>query len=323
METSNKFRENMKVARSTEDIPYDKNSIITIGTFDGIHLAHQKIIRKVVELAKSYSSRSVVVTFEPHPREVLGSNNENIKLLTTLQERQDYCRQLGVDWFLVIEFSKEFSQYNFRDFYIKYIIQAIGVKAVVEGYDHHWGKNREGNIEELIELGKEHAFDVIHIEQLTFSGVPVNSSIIRNELLDGFVERGTELLGRPYAVNGKVVLGDQRGRSLGYPTANVEIESHKKILPKNGIYFVKVFIKENRYFGMASIGLRPTFLSDGKRILEVHILDFSENIYGSNIRIEFLKHLRDEWKFESADKLIEQIQKDEKLTREFQQKYYS
>ena len=313
----------MKLARSIEDIPFDKNSIVTVGTFDGVHLAHQKIIGKAVELAKRHNGRSVVVTFEPHPREVLNTASMDMKLLTTLQERQELCEQLGADWLVVIEFNKAFSQQSFRDFYVKYLIGGIGISVIVEGYDHHWGRNREGNIEALVQLGKEYAFEVVPIEQFKHNGIPVNSSMIRNELLKGSVEVGAGFLGRPYALFGKVVPGDRRGRSLGYPTANVELASHKKVLPKNGIYFVQIRIGESRYFGMASIGIRPTFYKDGKCILEVNIFDFSQNIYGFDLRIDFLQRLRDEWKFDSVDKLIQQMHRDEELSRELQYKYQS
>lgn len=313
----------MKLSRYIEDIPFDKNSIVTVGTFDGVHLAHQKIIGKAVELAKKRNGRSVVVTFEPHPREVLVTASLDMKLLTTLQERQELCEHLGVDWLVVIEFNKAFSQQSFRDFYVKYLIGCIGISVIVEGYDHHWGRNREGNIEALVQLGKEYEFEVVHINQFRHNGIPVNSSMIRNELLNGSVEVGAGFLGRPYALFGKVVLGDQRGRSLGYPTANVELASQNKVVPKNGIYFVQVLISESRYFGMASIGVRPTFLSDGKRILEVYIFDFSQSIYGFDLRIDFLQRLRDEWKFDSVDKLIQQMHYDEELSRELQYKYQS
>jgi riboflavin kinase/FMN adenylyltransferase len=313
----------MKLARYIEDIPFDKNSIVTVGTFDGVHLAHQKIIGKAVELAKIRNSRSVIVTFEPHPREVLDTASMDMKLLTTLQERQELCEQLGVDWLVVIEFNKAFSQQSFRDFYVKYLIGGIGISVIVEGYDHHWGRNREGNIEALVQLGKEYEFDVVHIEQFSHNGIPVNSSMIRNELLNGNIEIGTGFLGRPYPLYGKVVPGDRRGRSLGYPTANVELASNKKIVPKDGIYFVQVRIGESKYFGMASIGVRPTFHTDGKRILEVNILDFSQSIYGFDLRIDFLQRLRDEWKYDSVDKLIQQMHLDEESSRELQYKYQS
>jgi riboflavin kinase / FMN adenylyltransferase len=313
----------MKLARSIEEIPFDKNSIVTVGTFDGMHLAHQIIIGKAVELAKMRKGRSVVVTFEPHPREVLGTANKDMRLLTTLQEREDLCKQLGVDWLVVIEFTKIFAQQSFRDFYVKYLIGTIGISAIVEGYDHHWGKNREGNIEVLVEMGKEYGFDVVHIDQFTQDALPVNSSRIRNELMHGSIEKAAALLGRPYVVRGKVVQGDRRGRLLGYPTANVELDSQKKLIPKDGIYFVEVFIHEKKYFGMASIGVRPTFHTDGKRVLEINILDFSQNIYEFDLRVNFLQRLRDEWKFDSVDKLVEQMHHDEEASRALQSKYQS
>ena len=228
----------MKLARQIKEIPFNKNSIITVGTFDGVHLAHQKIIKEVVSFARERNGRSVVVTFEPHPREVIANAETKIQLLTTLQERQEFCEQLDVDWFVVIEFDKSFSQQSFRDFYITYIIGVIGVNLVVEGYDHHWGRNREGTINSLIKLGKEFEFDVVNIEPFTYNGSPVNSSIIRNELNNGMVEKAAGLLGRPYTLRGKVVLGDKRGHLLGYPTANIKVDSEKKLIPANGIYFV-------------------------------------------------------------------------------------
>jgi riboflavin kinase / FMN adenylyltransferase len=310
----------MRLSRYIEDIPFDKNSVVTIGTFDGVHLAHQKIIGEVVRIAKKRDGRSVVVTFEPHPREVLDTSTK-MKFLTTLNERQDFCEQLGVDWFVVIEFNKEFSKQGFRDFYVKYLVNGIGISVIVEGYDHHWGRNREGNIEALVQIGKEYGFDVVNIEQFKYNGIPVNSSMIRNELINGSVEAGSAFLGRPYTLSGKVVSGDRRGRSLGYPTANVDISSNKKVLPKDGIYFVQVKIGENKYFGMASIGVRPTFYMDGKRILEVNIFDFNQDIYGSDLRVDFLKRLRDEQKFDTADQLIQKMHQDEQLSRKLQSKF--
>jgi riboflavin kinase/FMN adenylyltransferase len=311
----------MKLARHIQEIPYKKNSIITVGTFDGVHLAHQKIIREVVALAKKTNGRSVVVTFEPHPREVVAHVDTRIQLLTTLQEREELCRQMGVEWFVAIHFDKEFADQSFRDFYVKYLIEGIGVRLVVEGYDHHWGRNREGTIESLMQLGKEFAFDVINIEPFTYDGYPVNSSIIRDELNRGMVDDAAILLGRPYTLRGSVVAGDRRGRLLGYPTANLEIDSPKKLIPENGIYFVKVNVGVETYFGMASIGVRPTFQTTGKRTIEVYILDFDKDIYGYDLTINFLQRIRDELKFDSAEQLIQQMHKDKELSRVLQVEY--
>ncbi|MCX6121447.1 MAG: bifunctional riboflavin kinase/FAD synthetase [Ignavibacteriales bacterium] len=313
----------MKLARQIKEIPFNKNSVITVGTFDGVHLAHQKIIQEVVALARKRNGRSVVVTFEPHPREVVAQADTKIQLLTTLRERQEVCEKLGVDWFLVITFDKEFSNQSFRDFYVTYLIGGIGMNVVVEGYDHHWGRNREGTIGSLIQLGKEFEFDVVNIEPFVHNGTPVNSSIIRNELNRGMVDQAAELLGRPYTLRGTVVAGDRRGRLLGYPTANIELDSQKKLIPDNGIYFVKVDVGEDTYFGMASIGVRPTFPSTGRRTIEVHILDFDEDIYGSDIQIGFLRRLRNELKFNSAEELIQQMHKDKELSSVLQLEYKS
>lgn len=311
----------MKQALSIENIPFDKNSILTVGTFDGVHSAHQAIISKVVHDAKSRNGRSVVVTFDPHPREVLSPNNTERMLLTTLQERIEICNQLGVDWIVIIEFTRDFSQINFRDFYLKYLISGIGISEVVEGYDHHWGKNREGNINALLSLGKEHGFDVVQVEEFKKNGVLINSSMIRHELMDGAVENVETFLGRSYSLSGKVVKGDQRGQLLGYPTANIEPASAKKMLPKDGIYFVKVLIEKESHFGMASIGIRPTFYNNGERVIEVYILDFKRNLYDCTIRIEFLRRLRDELKFDSSEQLIRQMHLDKETSLKLQHEY--
>jgi riboflavin kinase/FMN adenylyltransferase len=195
------------------------------------------------------------------------------------------------------------------------------MNLVVEGYDHHWGRNREGTIESLMKLGKEFEFDVVNIEQFFYNGDPVNSSIIRNELFRGMVETAAELLGRPYALYGKVVAGDRRGRLLGYPTANIELDSQKKLVPDNGIYFVKVTIGSEKYFGMASIGVRPTFHPMGGRTIEVNILDFDKDIYGSDIQISFLRRMRNEIKFDSAEQLVQQMHKDKELSIILQHEY--
>lgn len=311
----------MKLARQIKEIPFDKNSAITVGTFDGVHLAHQKIIKEVVALANKRNGRSVVVTFEPHPREVVAAANTNIQILTTLRERQVLCEKLGIDWFVVIHFDMAFSRQSFRDFYSTYLIGGIGMNVVVEGYDHHWGRNREGTIESLMLLGKEFEFDVVNIEPFTHNGSPVNSSIIRDELNRGMVESAAELLGRPYSLSGKVVAGDRRGRLLGYPTANIDLDSEKKLIPQKGIYFVKVDLEESKYFGMASIGVRPTFQPAGKRTIEVNILDFDRDIYGSGIQISFLRRIRDELKFDSAEDLVQQMHKDKELSSVLQLEY--
>jgi riboflavin kinase/FMN adenylyltransferase len=311
----------MKIIRSIEEIPFDSNTVITIGTFDGVHLAHQKIINEVVTQAKKHNCRSVIITFDPHPREIIVDSKSDIKLLTTLQERQEICEKYGIDVFIILTFDRTFAQQSYHDFYNKYLVCGIGVRIVIEGYDHHWGKNREGNIESLIKIGKEFGFDVVSVEPITLDGITLKSSIIRNELYEGNVNNAARYLGRPYRLRGKVIKGAGRGRLLGYPTANIELDSVKKLVPKNGIYFVRVHFEENTYFGITSIGVRPTFQAKGKRTIEVYILDFDKDIYGCSIGIDFLSRLRDELKFDSTDKLIQQMNEDKKLSCILQLEY--
>lgn len=299
-----------------QDVGYEKNSVVTIGTFDGVHLAHQQIIRKVVARAKKRNGRSVVVTFEPHPREVLAPSS-NIKLLTTVEERRDAITSLGVDVLYSIEFNQSMSQKTSREFYTEYIINGIGVSEVVEGYDHHWGRNREGTIDSLVAIGKEFDFSVVRVEPFSHDGVVVSSSVIRDALTQGNVELAAIFLGSSYSLHGTVVTGDKRGRTLGYPTANLDLASKRKLIPKNGIYLVRVDVENEEFFGMASIGVRPTFYQNGQQLIEVHILDFNHDIYGMTIRVQFIKRLREELKFQSVDELVHQMKNDEKLSRNY------
>ncbi len=298
----------MKVVRNRDDIPYEKNTVLTLGSFDGVHRAHQELLVEVVRMARERNGRSLVVTFDPHPKEVL--TGMPAPLLTTLEEKEAVCRDLGIDLFYVIPFTYEFSRQSSREFFVSYFVERIGVSVVVEGYDHHFGRDREGSIEELLRLGKEFEFSVVAMKPVYVGEEIVSSSKIRQHLSAGEIEKATRLLGRPYSLSGVVVQGDGRGRTLGYPTANIRPSSDRKLIPANGIYFVQVKLHGGGYFGMLSIGVRPTFTSRGRRTVEVNILDFQEDIYGKPIEIVFLKRLRDELKFASAQELIEQMHRD-------------
>jgi len=298
----------MRRASRLSDVEYQKNSVVTVGSFDGVHLAHREVIEEVVQRAGARKGRSVVLTFEPHPKEVLGGTP--VHLLTTLEERQALCEELRVDLFFVVEFTYEFSRQTSREFLVRYIIQGTGVSEVIEGYDHHFGRDREGSIEELVRLGKEFEFSVVAMKPVYVEEEVVSSSRIRQHLLEGRVDRAERLLGRPYALSGTVVRGDGRGRSLGYPTANLRLSSGRKMVPQDGIYFARVDLGGDVRFGMVSIGTRPTFTTGGQRIVEVNILDFDGDLYGRVIAIQFLKRLRDEMKFESAELLVEQMHRD-------------
>lgn len=311
----------MKQAFRLSEVVHDKNSVVTVGSFDGFHRAHQKIIREVVERARNRKGRSVVMTFEPHPQEVIGKRKEPVQLLSTIEERQKLFKEFGVDVLVVLRFDYEFSQQSFREFYITHIIEGAGVSEVVEGYDHHFGRDREGNIEELERLGKEFGFSITVLDPVYAGKEVVSSSAIRRALLEGQVEHAAELIGRPYNLGGTVVRGDGRGKELGYPTANIRPHSPKKLIPKNGIYFVNVVGVGDEHFGMTSIGVRPTFHYDGARVVEVNILDFEGDLYNQEIEIHFLRRLRDEQKFDSADALIRQMDNDKEASVRLQKEF--
>ena len=310
----------MKSENLLSEITHDRNSVVTVGSFDGMHLAHQEIIREVVQRAIRRNGRSVLVTFEPHPREIVGKQ-KGVPILTSLAEKQEIAGNLGVDLFFTIAFDYNFSRMTAREFYLKYLVNGIGVSEIVEGYDHHFGRDREGSIQEMLTLGKEFGYSSFAVKQVLLNDKVVNSTTIRDSLMLGDVENARVLLGRPYSLDGTVVKGDMRGRTLGFPTANVRPLSSKKIIPKNGIYFVGVRQGDKWHSGIASVGVRPTFGTGGDRILEVFILNFEEDIYGSEIRVAMHKRLRDEIKFENADQLIQQMKLDKEESLRLQKTY--
>lgn len=298
-----------------EDIPFEKNSVITVGSFDGVHLAHQEVLGEVVRKAQSRKGRAVLLTFEPHPKEIL--SGKPVHTLTTLEEKKRMCERLGVDLFIVIPFTYEFSRQSSRDFFVNYLVDRIGVCEVVEGYDHHFGRDREGSIEALLHLGKEFGFSVVAMKAVYVREEIVSSSMIRRYLLAGSIEKAEGMLGRRYSIEGTVVRGDGRGKSLGYPTANIRTSTDRKLVPANGIYVVEVDVDQVRHVGMLSIGVRPTFSDHGDRTVEVHLLEFDNDLYDKSITLTILKRLRDERKFASAEELVRQMHRDKEETLEF------
>jgi riboflavin kinase/FMN adenylyltransferase len=299
----------MKLANQLSQITHDRNSVVTVGSFDGMHLAHQEIIREVVQRAVRRNGRSVLVTFEPHPREIVGKQ-KGVPILTTPEEKQEIAESFGVTVFFTIAFDYGFSRMTAREFYLNYLVNGIGVSEIVEGYDHHFGRDREGSIQEMLTLGKEFGYSSFAVKQFVLNGTVVNSTMVRDFLANGDVENAKVFLGRAYTLDGTVVVGDKRGRKLGFPTANIRPYSSKKIIPKNGIYFVGVRLGTTWHSGIASVGVRPTFGPDGERTLEVYVLNFEGDIYGSQLRIAWHKRLRDETKFESAEQLVQQMKLD-------------
>jgi len=299
---------NMKIVRNIDDVVVDPLSIVTIGTFDGVHLGHQAILRYAVKQAKAISGISRMITFHPHPRDVVGKGP--VEHLCTIEERLHLFESQGIDETLVVNFTHAFSQITARSFYEQYIVRRIGVYEVVIGHDHQFGRNREGSIETLQKLGAELNFSVVVIPGVSVDGQVVSSSLIRRCLLAGEIEDATKYLGKPYSITAKVVEGDKRGRSIGFPTANLYYDSTLKLTPASGVYVASVVVDGKQYYGMVNIGVRPTFTTNGHRLVEVHILDFEGDLYGKTITVAFIKRLRREQKFNSVDDLVAQLQHD-------------
>jgi riboflavin kinase/FMN adenylyltransferase len=299
----------MKIFNSLKDLTISKNTVLTIGTFDGIHPGHIDIISRLVERSKEKGWRNLIVTFHPHPRAVL-SNGYKIKLLTTQEEKNHLLKKHGVENLLVINFTKEFASNSAEDFINKYLVDGIGVSEIVIGYDHHFGKDRDGNVELLRKIGSNAGFSVTEVKPKLVDGEVVSSTRIRNAIESGNLQKANKLLGRHYSFSGTVVAGDKRGRELGFPTANIKLLSEEKLLPAIGIYAAVVIIESKKYFGLLSIGKRPTFYDEGEVISEVYIYNFDREIYNCIITIELIERLRGEEKFSSADELIKQMNKD-------------
>jgi riboflavin kinase / FMN adenylyltransferase len=301
----------MRIYHDLSEVSLDKNTVITLGTFDGIHLGHRKIIDEVVKKATKFGGRSFLITFFPHPRKVVSSGNQ-VKLLNTPDEKAEMIEKLGIENLLIINFTKEFSQLSPQKFIEKYIVQSIGAKEVVIGYDHHFGKARGGDIDSLMEQAKVFGFDVTVIPAFNMDGVSISSSKIRKAVSDGDINLANKYLGRYYSFRGKVIHGDKRGRELGFPTANLKVDNNDKLLPAIGIYVVELFVNDKQQFGLLSIGKRPTFYDSGEIVPEVYIYDFEEDIYDKQITINVVERLRGEEKFSSVNELIDQMNKDKK-----------
>ncbi len=305
----------MEVVYSLSDIRYNKNSVVTVGTFDGVHLGHKEIIRELISRAKNISGRSVLITFNPHPREVVGRGPT--KLLTTIDERLEILKKSGTDIVYVINFTFEFSRLPYDQFYQDYIFSKIGVDEMIVGHDHMFGRDREANIDTLKELGNRLGFKVDQIPPVSINGELICSSKIRDMLLRGDVCTAESFLGRSYSLQGKVVSGDGRGKILGFPTANIQPASGSKLVPAEGVYFVSVSIGDKRFYGMLNIGIRPTFKTNSKRVIEVNVFDFESEIYDQNVTILFHNRIRSEKKFSSKEELSQQLILDKQVCENY------
>lgn len=299
----------MQIFYSIKDLKKNKNTVLTLGTFDGIHPGHLKIIDRLVSCSKEKGCRSVVITFYPHPRTILGNDN-SVKMLTTQDEKIELLEKLGVENLLIINFTKEFASLSAEDFIYDYLINGIGLTEIVLGHDHHFGKGRRGNAELLQKIADKEGFIVTKAEAFMIDGEAVSSTKIRNAIAEGDIIRANKLLGRNYEFSGIVVGGDKRGRELGFPTANIKLSSQEKLLPASGVYAVKVMVENERHTGLLSIGKRPTFYNQGELVSEVYIYDFNREIYGAKVTTELVERLRGEVKFNSAEELINQMNTD-------------
>ena len=303
----------MKIVREISSYTSSGPAALTVGTFDGVHLGHQKIIDVLLRTGKERNLETIVVTFEPHPKEIvkIPKSYLPITILTTLDEKIDALSEFDIDTLIVIPFTKEFSRTNPEIFVKDTLCQRFGAEAIIMGYDHNFGRDRSGNSETLESLGGECGFTTEIVGPVNIGGSTVSSTRIRNLLTaEGDVPAVKELLSRNYSLSGKVVRGKGIGKQIDFPTANIEIDSKVKALPKNGVYCVEVHHNDNTYRGMTNIGVRPTF-NGTNRTVEVHILlDGLQDIYGDQLKIEFLSRIRDEKKFDSPEDLIKQLSKD-------------
>ena len=302
--------QNLKIYHSLEEFNTLNYAVATTGTFDGVHVGHRKILARLKEVAQKNNGESVLFTFHPHPRLVLQPDLD-LKLITDLQEKVDLLEDCGIDHLIIHPFTKEFSRMSSLEFIRSIMVKHIGIKKLVIGYDHHFGRNREGSFEHLKEFGPVYGFDVEEIPAQDVDDVHVSSTKIRNALLNGDVATTNKYLIEPYRLTGFVVKGDKLGRTIGFATANVKIDHEHKLIPKDGAYAVKAKIgnKTTLLNGMCNIGVRPTVEGTSKTI-EVHLFDFDQDIYGENVRLFFYHRIRDERKFQSLDDLKEQLQKD-------------
>lgn len=304
----------MKI-KTAADYKRIKNSVVTIGTFDGVHLGHQKIINRLVHTAKVNDLQALVLTFFPHPRMVV-QNNSSIKLINTIDEKANQLQRLGVDHLVVKEFTKPFSRLTALEYVRDILVNKLKVKHIIVGYDHHFGRNRTATIEDLIEFGKFYGFNVTKIDAQEVDDVAVSSTKIRRALHEGDVRAANSFLGYNFMLTGIVTKGKGLGKDLNFPTANIHIEEPYKLIPKDGVYLVQSNFNGVQKYGMMNIGKNPTVSQDHQTHIEVHFFDFDEQLYGEKLQIDLIDRLRDEIKFPNIEALKAQLKQDKTIARQ-------
>lgn len=300
----------MSVFYNISELSQVTNSIVTIGTFDGVHLGHQKIIKRLVELKQKQGGEIVLFTFDPHPRKILFPEQKDLKLITTTEEKCDILKQFGVDHVLVYPFTTEFSKMQAQDYISNIIAKGLKTKTLVIGYDHRFGSNREGSIDTLKQFAPIYHFDLEEIPAQEINQLNVSSTRIRKAIEDGDIQTANDFLGYTFFITGEVIKGKQLGRTIGYPTANIFIDNADKLIPKIGVYAVNVVLKGVTYKGMLNVGTNPTTDFDNKIKIEVNIFDFDADIYGETLKVEFVKWIRNEEKFANLDELKQALAND-------------
>lgn len=306
----------MKIYNHFSEFKKLDNAVVTIGTFDGVHYGHQKIIKRLCELAKSTGGESVILTFFPHPRLIIDPENQHLKMINTIDEKAKILASLGVDHLIITPFTRDFSNLSPSEYIKQILLDTIGVKNIIVGYDHRFGKDRQGGMTDLQEFAGLYGFEIEEIAEQDINDVAVSSTKIRTALLEGDVALAASYLGYNFSIHGRVIKGDKIGRTIGYPTANIFVEETYKLIPSDGIYAVTVELNGDTYRGMAYIGQRPT-INGMTRNIEVNIFDFNQEIYGQVITMNFLKFLRHDVKFTGLEALKLQLHEDKLATLRF------
>lgn len=303
----------MKIYNHFSEFKKLNNAVATIGTFDGVHYGHQKIIKRLCELAKATGGESVILTFFPHPRLIIDPENQDLKMINTINEKAKMLETLGVDHLIITPFTRDFSNLTPAEYIQNILVDTIGIKHLIVGYDHRFGKDRKGGLQDLETFSKNFNYKIEQIPEQDINDVAVSSTKIRTALLDGDVALAANYLGYNFSLYGKVIKGDKIGRTIGFPTANLFIEETYKLIPSDGIYAVTVEMTGEVFKGMAYIGQRPT-INGMTRNIEVNIFDFNQEIYGQDIKMNFLEFLRHDVKFTGLEALTEQLQRDKDAT---------
>lgn len=301
----------MRIHRNIEQLPPFRKAVITIGSFDGVHQGHQKIISMMKTEAENIGGETIIITFDPHPRKIVAGGNHPIALLTSIEEKAILFEQFGIDHMVVVPFTGEFSKMSPESYVESFLVEYFRPSTVIVGYDHRFGLNRKGDFKLLEKLGPQYHFKVIEIPEHVLHSIAISSTHIRKSLNEGKLEEANEYLGYPFLLRGNVVHGDKKGRTIGFPTANLGHINQDKLIPLNGVYAVKVKLQIHAvsFIGMMNIGVRPT-LNGQERRIEVHLINFQEELYGKDIIVQMFRKIREEIKFSNLNALRAQIEKD-------------